>query len=437
MNIAVIGTGYVGLVTGGTLAELGHHVICADTDGSKVDALKRGQLPIYEPGLDELIFKNARATRLKFTQSVQEAVSGARAIFLAVGTPSRDDGAADLSQVLDAAREVGDALGQDAVVIVKSTVPPGTGDQIDNILSEVVKPGIAWNVVANPEFLSQGTAVRDSLHPSRVVIGAADEEAARTVELIFQPLGARTLLTDRRSAEMIKYAANAFLALRISFINEIANLCELAGADVEVVAQGIGMDHRIGNQYLKAGAGFGGSCLPKDLRALIAHARSLGYEPELFPAALRLNVGRRAALLRKLEVALGSLNGKAIAVLGLAFKPGTDDLREAPAVDLIKEMLQRGAKVAAYDPVAVAKAMPILPEVTFSDEILETFEGCDAAVILTDWPEFKDLDFGRVKARLKRPILVDGRNLYDPVKMRDAGMIYLPTGRRGGLPYSE
>jgi UDPglucose 6-dehydrogenase len=433
MRVAIIGTGYVGLVSGACFADFGHEVTCVDKDKDKIATLARGEVPIYEPGLPELVAANARAGRLKFTTALGPAVKAADAVFIAVGTPSRrGDGHADLSFVYDAAREIAGALDGFTVVITKSTVPVGTGDEVERIIRET-RPDADCMVVSNPEFLREGAAVWDFKHPDRIVVGAEDARAREVMTELYRPLylnRAPILFTDRRTAELIKYAANAFLATKITFINEIADLAEKVGADVQEIARGIGLDNRIGSKFLHAGPGFGGSCFPKDSVALIKTGQDNDAPLRIVEAVVAVNDARKRAMARKVSAALGGeLRGKTIAVLGLTFKPNTDDMREAPSLPLIAALQGMGAKVRAYDPVGMQQARALVENVTFCDDAYSCAEGASALVIVTEWEQFRALDFARLKTIMARPVLVDLRNVYRPEEVTRHGFVYESVGR--------
>jgi UDPglucose 6-dehydrogenase len=433
MRVAMIGAGYVGLVSGACFAELGHTVTCVDKDARKIDALLSGEMPIYEPGLAELVARNAHEHRIAFTTSLADAVKDAAVVFIAVGTPSRPaDGLADLSYVYQAAREIAHALRGYAVIVTKSTVPVGTGDEIQRIIADI-RPDADLSVVSNPEFLREGAAIQDFMAPDRVVIGTDDARARAVMHELYKPLadkGTPILFTARRGAELIKYAANAFLATKITFINEIADLCEQADADVEEVAHGIGLDHRIGPKFLSAGPGYGGSCFPKDLLALLKAGLDFGVPIRSIETIISINDQRKRAMARKVIAACGgSIRGRAIAVLGLTFKAETDDMRESPAVSIITALQDAGARVRAYDPQGMTHARSILNGVDYAHDPYACAEGADALVVMTEWKEFRALDVGRIKALLKRPILVDLRNIYRPDTMADHGFTYVSVGR--------
>jgi len=433
MRVAMIGTGYVGLVSGACFADFGHEVVCVDKDKEKIAALTRGEMPIYEPGLNDVVAINARAGRLKFTTELSGAVAEADAVFIAVGTPSRrGDGFADLSFVYDAAREIARALDGFTVVITKSTVPVGTGDEVERIIRET-RPEADFTVVSNPEFLREGAAIRDFKLPDRIVIGTADTRAREVMSELYRPLylnRSPILFTGRRTAELIKYAANAFLATKITFINEIADLAEKVGADVQEVARGIGLDNRIGSKFLHAGPGYGGSCFPKDTVALIKTAQDHASPLRIVEAVAAVNDARKRAMARKVSAALnGDVRGKTVAVLGLTFKPNTDDMREAPSIPLITALQDMGAKVRAYDPVGMEQAKSVMGNVTFCDDAYSCAKGAAALVIVTEWEQFRALDFDRLKAVMAQPVLVDLRNVYRPDEMSRRGFVYEGIGR--------
>src|SRR5689334_19370251 len=433
MRVAMIGTGYVGLVSGACFADFGHDVVCVDKDETKIAALMRGEVPIYEPGLNEIVAANSRAGRLKFAAELSIAVADADAVFIAVGTPSRrGDGFADLSFVYDAAREIAQALDGFTVVITKSTVPVGTGDEVERIIREA-RPDADYAVVSNPEFLREGAAIRDFKLPDRIVIGTADTRARELMSELYRPLylnRSPILFTGRRTAELIKYAANAFLATKITFINEIADLAEKVGADVQEVARGIGLDNRIGSKFLHAGPGYGGSCFPKDTVALIKTAQDHASPLRIVEAVAAVNDARKRAMARKVSVALGGdVRGKTIAVLGLTFKPNTDDMREAPSIPLITALQDMGAKVRAYDPVGMEQARRVLGNVAFCNDAYSCAEGASALVIVTEWEQFRALDFDRLKTVMTQPVLVDLRNVYRPDEMARRGFVYEGVGR--------
>ncbi|HLG71513.1 MAG TPA: UDP-glucose/GDP-mannose dehydrogenase family protein [Chloroflexota bacterium] len=430
-NICVIGTGYVGLVTGTCLAELGNRVVCLDVDEAKIDRLQSGSIPIYEPGLAELVQRNVALDRLAFTTSYPDALAGVEFVFISVPTPkSEATGEADLSYVRQAAIRIAQDLRGDAIVINKSTVPIGTGDLVAQILKAHVRDGVNVRVVSNPEFLREGSAVRDCLNPDRVVLGSCDRAAAEDVASLYLSLQCPILITDLATAEMIKYASNAMLAARISFMNEIARICEQLGADAKQVAIGMGYDKRIGPAFLDAGLGYGGSCFPKDVQALMHMGYLCGCHPQLLQAVADINVDQRAWPFEKLVGIYGDLRGKTIGLLGLAFKPNTDDLREAPAIDIARMLIEAGAEVAAFDPVAMDAARRLLPDLLYCDDAYQAATGADAVILVTDWPEFRDLDLERLGTLMRSPVMIDGRNLYDPETMQACGFEYRGVGRR-------
>jgi UDPglucose 6-dehydrogenase len=433
MRIAMIGTGYVGLVSGACFADFGHQVTCVDKDDDKIAALRRGEIPIFEPGLDALVAANVKAGRLDFATDLNKPVAEADAVFIAVGTPSRrGDGHADLSYVHAAACEIAAALSGFTVVITKSTVPVGTGDEVERLILET-NPAADFAVASNPEFLREGAAIRDFKFPDRVVVGTSDERARKVLGEIYRPLSlnqAPVMYTARRSAELIKYAANAFLATKITFINEIADLSEKVGADVQEVARGIGMDNRIGAKFLHAGPGFGGSCFPKDTRALVKIALDHDIPLRIVEAVVAVNDNRKRAMARKVASALGgALRGKTVAVLGLTFKPDTDDMREAPSIPLVTGLLDMGAKVRAFDPVGMEQARRELPDITYCEDAYACADGADALVIVTEWVQFRALDLARLKQVMKQAIVVDLRNIYRPEEMIAHGFVYESVGR--------
>ncbi|WP_455373808.1 UDP-glucose dehydrogenase family protein [Limibacillus halophilus] len=433
MRVAMIGSGYVGLVSGACFSEFGTEVVCVDKDAGKIERLKQGEIPIFEPGLEDLVAKNAEAGRLSFTTSLSEAVKGADVVFIAVGTPSRrGDGHADLTFVFQAAREIGEAMEGYTVVVTKSTVPVGTGRQVEKILKEVA-PGKKFDVVSNPEFLREGSAIDDFMRPDRVVIGSSSKRAADVMAQLYRPLyliEKPILHTSLETAELTKYAANAFLSMKITFINEVADLCEQVGANVHDVAKGIGLDGRIGRKFLHAGPGYGGSCFPKDTLALVKTAQDYGSPIRLVEATVEVNDERKKQMAaRIIEACGGSVEGKTIAVLGLTFKPNTDDMREAPSLEILPALQKAGASVRAYDPEGMDEAESLLPGVTFCKDAYEALEGADALTIITEWNAFRNLDLKRVKSLLKEPVFVDLRNIYEPAAMREAGFRYSSIGR--------
>jgi UDPglucose 6-dehydrogenase len=433
MRVAMIGSGYVGLVSGACFADFGHEVTCVDKDKGKIDSLIAGAVPIYEPGLTELVAANVKAGRLKFTTDLKAAVKDADAVFIAVGTPSRrGDGHADLTYVFDAAREIAGALEGFTVVVTKSTVPVGTGDEVERIIADT-RSGADCAVVSNPEFLREGAAIQDFKHPDRIVVGTDNARAREVMTELYRPLylnRSPILFTDRRTAELIKYAANAFLATKITFINEIADLAEKVGADVQEIARGIGLDNRIGSKFLHAGPGYGGSCFPKDTVALIKTGQDYGAPLRIVEAVAAVNDTRKRAMARKVSHALGGdMRGKTIAVLGLTFKPNTDDMRDAPSIPLITALQDMGATVRAYDPIGMEQAKGYISNVTFCDDTYSCAEGASALVIVTEWEQFRALDFARLKSVMARPVLVDLRNIYRADEMARHGFVYESVGR--------
>jgi UDPglucose 6-dehydrogenase len=429
-QICVIGVGYVGIVTGACFADLGNRVVALDVNEQRIENLKKGIMPIYEPGLDELVKRNVAGGRLSFTTSYAEAVQDAEYAFIAVGTPSGANGEADLQYVAAAATSIAQNMTKPLIIINKSTVPIGTGDWVADIVRGAQKTPIDFAVVSCPEFLREGSAIGDFMSPHRTVIGSLDREAANKVAHLHLPLRAPIVITDLRTAEMIKYASNAFLATKISFINELADLCELVGADVKEVAAGMGYDARIGRHFLDAGLGWGGSCFPKDVEALAYMAKEKGLQPRILDSVMEVNYERRKQAVRHTEKMVGgSLKGKTIGLLGLAFKPNTDDMRDAPSIDIARELLQSGAKVRGYDPVAMEVARPLMPGVEFCDDPYDMADGCDALILVTEWNEFKQLDLSRIKSLLKSPVIYDGRNIYDPELVKEMGFTYRSIGR--------
>jgi UDPglucose 6-dehydrogenase len=436
VNICVIGTGYVGLVTGACFAEFGVQVRCADTDAEKVARLQRGEVPIYEPGLDEIVERNIRQGRLSFTTDSAEAIRHSLVVFIAVPTPPLPDGSTDLSAVESVARQIGRNLDSYKVVVTKSTVPVGTGDKLRGWVGEELRLSgrvAGFSVASNPEFLREGAAIGDFMRPDRVVVGTDDEQATAILQDLYRPLyliETPVVMTDLRTAELSKYAANAFLATKISFINEIANLCERVGADVHSIARAMGLDRRIGPKFLHAGPGFGGSCFPKDTRSIAHFAREGGEPFEIVDAVIRVNQRQRERMVEKIVAALdGEVKDRIIGVLGLSFKPETDDMREAPSVDIIQALLERGAVIRAYDPQAMPNAVRVLPTIQPCQDAYEACEGADALVIITEWNQFRMLDLQRAKELLREPVIIDLRNIYEPAAMHAAGFKYICVGR--------
>jgi UDPglucose 6-dehydrogenase len=429
-KIAVLGTGYVGLVSGTCFADSGNQVTCCDINQLKINELLQGIMPIYEPGLQELVHKNVRKGTLNFSANISQVIQDAEVIFIAVGTPMTSSGKADLTYVKQVAKSIGENLNNYKVIVTKSTVPVGTGKLIESVIHEYDKGEHPFDVVSNPEFLREGTAIKDTMNMERAVIGTTSEKAFRIIAEIHQPFTANIVKASLETAEIIKYAANAFLATKISFINDIANICERVGADVTKVSTGIGLDSRIGNKFLQAGVGFGGSCFPKDTAALLHIAEDSGYDFKLIKAVIETNEGQRVQLVKKLIQALGSLHGKTISVLGLAFKPDTDDIRSSPALDIIPYLSEQGAIVKAYDPIAIVEAKKQIGyQCTYTEDIYEAINDTDACLILTDWKDVKSLDLPLVKQVMKQPLIVDGRNLFDLERMKHLGFTYLSVGR--------
>ena len=431
-NISVIGTGYVGLVTGTCLADLGNNVTCVDIDPNKIEMLRNGIMPIYEPGVEELVRRNVTAGRLSFTTSYEESVPDSDFVFICVDTPSGAGGEADLKYIRSAALGIAQVMRKPLIVINRSTVPIGTGDFVHDVVQSHIKGNIPFAVVSNPEFTREGSAVWDFLNPDRVVLGSVDRDAAEAVAQLYLPLRAPIMITDQRTAEMIKYASNAYLAARISFINEIATICEQLGADIKEVATGMGYDKRIGRAFLDAGIGWGGSCFPKDVKALEYMASAYGAHPQLLRGVIEINRTMRRRVVQRARQLIGKLNGARVCVLGLSFKPNTDDMREAPSVEIIHLLQNEGADVRAYDPVAMKVAQRFLQDVTLCEDAYEAAQDCDAVIVVTEWNEFKQLDMPRLKGVMRRPILIDGRNIYDPAKMRSFGFVYRGIGRGHG-----
>jgi len=433
MRVAMIGTGYVGLVSGACFADFGHTVCCVDKDRAKIEKLEKGQIPIYEPGLEDLVARNVREGRLSFHSEGAEAIRTADAVFIGVGTPSRrGDGHADLSYVYAAAEEIAEMMDGFTVIVTKSTVPVGTGDEIEKII-KAKRPDAQFAVVSNPEFLREGAAINDFKRPDRVVVGLEDERARDVMREIYRPLFLNEtpmLFVGRRTSELIKYAANAFLAMKITYINEMADLCEAVGADVQQVARGIGLDNRIGSKFLHPGPGYGGSCFPKDTVALVRTAVDAGSPMRLIEATVLINDARKKAMAGKVEAALdGDLAGKTIGVLGLTFKPNTDDMRDAPSLDIVPQLQALGAKVQAFDPEGTEEARALLPGVQFVAGPYDAAFGADALLILTEWDQFRALDLDRIKQQMRGPVIVDLRNIYQPAEMRDFGFNYVSVGR--------
>jgi len=429
MKITIIGTGYVGLVTGTCLAEMGNTVICIDNDKKKIDMLRNRRVPIYEPGLEELIKKNEKKKRLSFSTSIEKGVRQSDIIFICVNTPPKPDGEAEMCYVESVAREVARVMRSYKIIVDKSTVPVGTGEWIKHTVKIFNKKKIAFDIVSNPEFLREGSAIQDFMKPDRIVVGTGSEKARSIMLKLYAPLKSKIIFTDIKSAEIIKHACNSFLATKISYINAISRICEHSGADVEKVAEGMGMDKRIGKEFLNAGLGFGGSCFPKDLSAFIRIAEKSGYDFSLLKVVHKINEDQKEFFLKKMKDTLWNLKGKTVAVLGLAFKQGTDDLRNAPSIQIIKSLQKEEARIKAYDPVAMKKAREIFKGIVYCRDAYEASRDSDVLIILTEWEEFIHLDFNRIKKLLKTPIIIDGRNMLDPSKMKSLGFIYKCMGR--------
>jgi len=433
MHISVIGTGYVGLVTGACFAEYGVNVTCMDADAGRIETLEKGDIPFFEPGLAELVRKNTRAERLRFTTNLTQSVDQALVIFIAVGTPPRSDGSADLSFVDEVARSIGSRMTSYKVVVTKSTVPVGTAIRVRELIRANQITSCSFGVVSNPEFLREGSAIEDFMRPNRVVIGADSPEAAAIMRDLYRPLyliETPIVVTDVPTAEMIKYASNVFLATKISFINEIANLCEQVDADVQVVAKAMGLDKRIGPKFLHSGPGFGGSCFGKDTAALIQIGEQAGYQMQLAQATIRVNEQQRARMVDKIRETLGGLQNKTVGLLGLSFKPNTDDIRDSPALDIAESLVKEGCMVRAYDPEALAESCDVLPNLTPCRDSYHAAEGADAVVLVTEWNQFRNLDFERLKTLLRAPVLIDLRNVYEPNRMAELGFYYVSVGRK-------
>ncbi len=425
----MIGTGYVGLVTGTCFADIGHSVICIDNDVDKIRMLQDGKIPIYEPGLEELVRKNVDKKLLSFSTSIAQGVEKSQVIFIAVGTPPKENGEPDLSSVEKVSQEIGSSMKDYRLIVEKSTVPVQTGKWIRTTIQRFSQTGVDFDVASNPEFLREGSAIYDFLHPDRIVIGVENERARDLLLEIYKPIDAVKIVTDIESAELIKHASNSFLAMKISFINAISIICELTGADIVKVADGIGLDRRIGRDFLNAGAGFGGFCFPKDLRAFIGIAQKLGYDFRLLKEVENININQQHHIVARLESMLWNIKEKIIGILGLAFKPNTDDMRYAPSITIIELLQKGGAKIKAYDPVAMEKARLVLRDVEFCRDPYQTIENADALVLLTEWEEFKHLDFERIKGLMRQPLILDGRNIFDPESLKKMGFIYRGVGR--------
>jgi len=447
MNISIIGSGYVGLVSGACFAELGNKVICVDNNSEKIASLKKGIMPIYEPGLKDLVKTNIKMKRLKFTTSTKEAVTASRVIFISVNTPPLENGGVDITDVENVARHIAVNMTGYRLIVEKSTVPVATGEKIKHVISTYVKHKVKFDIASNPEFLREGQAINDFMHPDRVVIGVESKQAKDILVSLYQPLHATLVVTDIKSAELIKHASNSFLATKISFINVIANICDIVGADVVEVAKGMGLDKRISRAFLDAGIGYGGSCFPKDVDAFIHIAEKIGYNFELLKAVRGINRQQINLFLNKIKDALWVIKDKTIGILGLSFKPNTDDIRNAPAIEIIKSLLAEDAKLRVFDPQAMKKTKaalslgncrrPTSAALEFCRDAYDTSKGCDCLLVITEWDEFKELDFGKIKKLLKRPIIIDGRNIYEPLKMQKLGFTYIGTGTKGALKQDE
>ena len=437
MNVCVIGVGYVGLVTGAVFSDLGNDVTCVDVDPRKIDMLRRNEMPIYEPGLEEMVRKNQAEGRITFTTDTAEGVKKAKVIFIAVGTPPAADGSTDLSYVEGAAKQIALAMDDYKIVVNKSTVPVGTGGLVARILKETCRPGVEFDVVSNPEFLKEGSAIQDSFEPDRIVIGAPTKNVAMALLELYAPLERPMLITDVPSAELIKYASNAFLATKISFINAMANICERTGADVSLVAKGMGYDKRIGREFLMAGLGYGGSCFPKDVDSLNHKAKALGEDTLILDAVSKVNQARTPRFIARIKEVMGEVAGKRVAILGLAFKPNTDDMREAKSLEVIRALHEAGAKITAYDPISMEKTQAIVPplpgDIKYAQNAYDAAKGADAMVIMTEWNEFKLLNYERIRDSMKTPLIFDGRNIHDPERMVALGFDYVSIGRPARL----
>ncbi len=429
MRIAMIGSGYVGLTSGACLAKVGHDVTCVDNDASRIEALNRGEMPIYEPGLPEIIAEARAAGRLRFTTDIRGAVAETKAVFIAVGTPPRENGQPDLTYVENVARDIAASIQDYHLIVEKSTVPVQTGKWVRTTIERYNKAGTPFDVASNPEFLREGSAVGDFLHPDRIVVGVESERARELMAEIYAPIVAPIVFTDLASAELIKHASNAFLSMKISFANALSIVCEASGADIRKVAGGIGMDKRIGPSFLEAGIGYGGFCFPKDLSAFIAIARDLGYEFRLLEEVEKINEDMKRRFVRKIQGALWNLRDKNIGVLGLAFKPNTDDMRFAPSIDIVNALVREGARVRAFDPQAMAKARGLLPDITYCSNAEEVADEADVLAVVTEWPEFRKLDLAALKQRMRLPIICDGRNLFERTETEKLGFTYIGVGR--------
>lgn len=429
MNVCIIGAGYVGLVTGACLADLGHNVVCVDNDKKKIDTLKKGSIPFYEKGLEQMIERNKKAKRLLFISSIKEGVKKSLVVFICVGTPSKANGEADLSYVEHVAKEIARSLSSYRLIVEKSTVPVETGKWVEHTIKINVRKKIKFDIASNPEFLREGSAIEDFMRPDRIVIGVQSNKAKKILLELYKTIKAEVVVTDIKSAELIKHASNSFLAAKISFINSVANVCEHTGADITKVAYGMGLDQRIGKGFLEAGIGYGGSCFPKDVDAFMHISGKLGYDFGMLKAARKVNEEQKALFVRKIEEALWIVKGKTIGVLGLAFKPNTDDMRSAPSIDIINSLRESGARIKAYDPQAMKNARSILKGVTFCKDPYEIARASDAVAVVTEWHEFRVMDLKRIKKLMKNPLVIDGRNIFDPERMQRLGFRYISMGR--------
>ena len=439
MNISIVGSGYVGLVTGACFAELGNRVVCADNDAKKITQLKKGSIPIYEPGLEELIVNNMAKRRLKFTSSIKEAVVNSEVIFIAVGTPSLENGEADLTGIENVARNIALNMNGYRLIVEKSTVPVETGYWVKHTVDSYVKRKVKFDVASNPEFLKEGSAISDFMHPDRIVIGVESKRAEGLLVSLYAPLNAPLVITDIKSAELIKHASNSFLATKISFINAVSRICDKVGADIKEVALGLGLDKRIGPEFLNAGVGYGGSCFPKDLDAFIDISGKLGYDFELLKAVRKINQEQVSFFLAKVKESLWIIKDKNIAVLGLSFKPNTDDIRNAPVIEIIRALREEGARIRVYDPSAMKKAKDALggSRIIFCKDSYQACRQADCLLVVTEWDEFKELDFGRIKKLMRRPFIIDGRNIYEPKHLEELGFNYIGIGRRSSFKRSR
>jgi UDPglucose 6-dehydrogenase len=429
MKVCMIGTGYVGLVSGTCFADIGHNVVCVDNDEDKINTLKKGDIPIYEPGLKELVNKNVKAGRLSFTTSIREGVEQSLFLFIAVGTPPKENGEPDLSSIEKVAQQIGAAMNEYKIIVEKSTVPVQTGKWVRTVVDRFSRKTKNFDVASNPEFLREGSAIGDFLHPDRVVLGVESKKAEEKLLELYKPIDAPKIVTDIASAELIKHASNSFLSMKISFINAISILCEKSGADVLKVAEGMGTDKRIGRTFLNAGLGFGGFCFPKDLKAFIGIAAKLGYDFRLLKEVERINQEQVLGAVAKLEDTLWNLRDKKIGVLGLAFKPNTDDMRFAPSITIIKELQKHGATIKAYDPVSMTRAKAVMPDIEYCDDAYQVAQGVDAVILITEWEEFQNLDMKKIRDSMRQPVFLDGRNVFDPDTMKELGFIYSGVGR--------